>query len=61
MATEAQKRAKKNYRARLKEKGGLYRVGLDFYPPDSDLVEYLKTKKPINTYIKKLIREDMER
>lgn len=58
MATpEAKKRAKEKYR-----KGNVKQVLLEFYPADHDLYEYVRVKKPhMATYIKGLIRADMER
>ncbi len=50
---EAQKRAKGKY---MKEK--TFRVGLEFYPPDKEIVEYLKTLDNKQGYIKQLIRDD---
>ena len=55
MTTEAQKKAKGKY---MKEK--TYRVGLEFYPPDADIIEYLKTLDNKQGYIKQLIRDDFK-
>ena len=54
MATEAQKTAKKKYR----EKG--YRITVDFYPSEAALWEHLQDQPKKQTYIKDLIRADME-
>ena len=53
--TEAQRRSENKYH---KEK--IIHVGINFAPPDHDLVEYLDTKSSRSEYIKKLIRKDME-
>lgn len=55
MATEAQKKAKKKYR----EKGN--RISIDFYPTETDLWEHLQSQPKKQTYIKDLIRADMEK
>lgn len=55
MATEAQKKAKKKYR----EKGN--RLPLDFYPSEADLWEHIQSQEKKQTYIKDLIRKDMEK
>lgn len=53
-ATEAQQRAKKAYRDKGK------RMTIDFYPQEMDLVEWIAQQEPKQTYIKDLIRKDME-
>lgn len=53
--TEAQKRAKKNYRDKGK------RLTLDFYPSEQDLIAHLEAQDKVATYIKDLIREDMKK
>ena len=55
MATEAQKRANKKYR----EKSN--RLTIDFYPTDSDLWNHIQSQPKKQTYIKNLIRADMEK
>lgn len=55
MATEAQKRANKKYR----EKSN--RMTIDFYPTDSDLWNHIQNQPKKQTYIKNLIRADMEK
>lgn len=60
MATEAQKRAKKKYRERKVSEGGYKSLLLEFYDADMGLYEYLQTQKPTTTYIKELIRKDMD-
>lgn len=50
-----QKRAKNKYR---REK--VRQINLNFYPTDSDLIEYLGTKENKQGFIKDLIREAME-
>ena len=50
MDSEAQKNTKKKY----------YRVHLDFYPCEAALWEHLQGQSEKQTYIKGLIRADME-
>ena len=52
--TEAEKRAKKKYR----EKGK--RLTVDFYPSEADLLEQVNKHSKKQTYIKNLIRADIE-
>lgn len=53
MATEAQKRAKANYRKKLN------RIMIDFYPADEEIWNHLQAQEKKQTYIKDLIRKDM--
>lgn len=53
--TEAQKRAKKNYQSQVK------RLTIDFYPTETDLIEQIEKQPQKQTYIKDLIRQDIER
>lgn len=53
--TDAQKRAKARYEKKVKT------VSLKFYPTEADLVEWMAAKGNVSGYIKRLIREDMER
>lgn len=53
--TEAQQKAKRKYLA----KG--YRMTVDFYPTEADLVAHIKKQPKKQTYIKDLIRADMEK
>lgn len=55
MATEAQKRASKKYKEKVK------RITLDFSPVDSDLWKHIQNQPKKQTYIKNLIRDDFER
>lgn len=56
--TEAQRRAKQKYSAKGK------RLTIDFYPSESDIIERLEQIKKngggVATYIKSLIRADIE-
>lgn len=54
MVTEAQKAAKKRYRDRGK------RLTLDFYPAEAALIAHIERQEQKQTYIKALIRADME-
>ena len=53
--SEAQKNAKKKYLAKGK------RLTVDFYPTELDLFEHIEKQGAKQTYIKNLIRADMER
>ena len=54
--TEAQKRAKAKYKSEKVKK-----VLLEFYPTEADLVEHLNKQEKKQTYIKSLIKADMEK
>ena len=53
--TEAQQKAKKKYLAKGK------RLTVDFYPSEADLIEHIEKQPKKQTYIKDLIRADMEK
>lgn len=53
--TEAQKRAKENYRKKCKK------ITIEFCPSEADLLEHLEKQPQKHTYIKDLIREDMKK
>lgn len=53
--TEAQKNAKKKYLSKVK------RIYIDFYPTEADLIEQIEKQPQKQTYIKNLIRQDIER
>ena len=53
--TEAEKNAKKKYR----DKG--QRLTMDFYPSEAELWEHILKQPKKQTYIKDLIRADMEK
>lgn len=55
MATESQRKALNAYRHKGK------RMTIDFYPKELDMVEWLNQQPKKQTYIKELIRRDMER
>lgn len=55
MRSEAQKRADKKYKTKVKK------MMIEFYPTETDLVEHLEKQDKKQTYIKNLIREDMKR
>jgi hypothetical protein len=52
--TEAQKRAKKKYRKKVKS------ITIEFYPTEMLLIEQIEKNEPKQTYIKNLIRKDIE-
>ena len=53
--SESQIRAVKKYREKVN------RISLDFYPTEQDLWEHVQAQDKKQTYIKDLIREDMEK
>lgn len=53
--TEAQQKAKRNYLAKGK------RMTIDFYPTEADLIAHIEKQPKKQTYIKDLIRDDMNR
>lgn len=53
--SEAQKRAKEKYQAKVK------RFTVDFYPTEQELWEHLQAQKNKQGYIKQLIRQDKEK
>ena len=53
--TEAQLRAVKKY------KGKVHRITIDFHPSEQAMWEHIQSKPKKATYIKDLIRADMER
>lgn len=55
MATEAQKKALDKYKAKVK------RFTVDFPPSEQELWEHLQAQDKKQTYIKELIRADMEK
>lgn len=52
---ESQRNAKKKYLAKGK------RMTIDFYPSEADLIEQIEKQPQKQTYIKNLIRQDIER
>lgn len=60
---ESKKRANKKYNAKYKERTKTIRF--DCFPTDADIIEHIEAKKaagiPTATYLKQLIREDIER
>ena len=55
MASEAQKKALEKYKAKVN------RFTIDFPPSDAELWEHLQNQPKKQTYIKDLIRADMEK
>ena len=54
--TESQKKAKKKYDKKT------YKLILVFYPTEEDILTHMRTRQlPMSTYIKDLIRKDMEK
>ena len=54
--SESLKKAKAKYKAEKVKK-----VLLEFYPTETDLIEHLEKQGKKQTYIKNLIRKDMEK
>lgn len=60
MASESQRKAVKKYKEKYnKEK--LKRITVDFYPAEAELWEHLQQQPKKQTYIKDLIRADMNK
>lgn len=55
MTSEAQKKAVKKYKEKVK------RITLEFHPSEQDLYEHIQKQSKKQTYIKALIRADMEK
>ena len=55
MTSEAQKKAIKKYREKLN------RISVDFSPAEAELWEHIQSQPKKQTYIKDLIRADMEK
>jgi hypothetical protein len=53
--SDAQKRAEKNYRKKIRK----FEIRLS--PVDQDMIDYLEGKENIQGYLKELIRHDMDR
>ena len=52
---DSQRNAKKKYRDKGK------RMTIDFYPSEADLIEQIEKQPKKQTYIKNLIRQDIEK
>ena len=55
MATEAQRKAVQKYKQKVK------RITIDFSPAEADMWEHIQQQEKKQTYIKNLIRADMEK
>ena len=55
MATEAQRKAVKKYKEKVN------RITLDFHPSEEELWEHIQAQGKKQTYIKDLIRADMNK
>ena len=55
MASDAQKKAIKKYREKL------HRITIDFSPAEAELWEHIQNQPKKQTYIKDLIRADIEK
>ena len=54
MVTDAQKKARQKYQAKIK------RFTIDFYPTEAELWEHLQSQPKKQTYIKNLIRAEIK-
>lgn len=55
MTSDAQKKAVKKYKEKVK------RMTVEFYPAEADLYEHIQRQPKKQTYIKDLIRADMNK
>lgn len=55
MASEAQRRAVQLYKKKIK------RITLEFSPAEADVWDHIQQQEKKQTYIKRLIREDMKK
>lgn len=55
-ATDAQRRASAKY-----ARNNVVQKVVKFYPTERDLLDYIERQGAFATYVKRLIREDMER
>ena len=55
MPTEAQRRAIQNYKKKIK------RITIEFSPAEADVWEHIQSQEKKQTYIKNLIRADIEK
>ena len=55
MTSEAQKKAVKKYKEKVK------RMTIEFHPSEMDLYEHVQQQSKKQTYVKDLIRADMEK
>lgn len=55
MTSEAQKRAVKKYKEKVK------RMTIEFHPSEMELYEHIQKQSKKHTYIKDLIRKDMNK
>lgn len=55
MASEAQLKASKKYKEKVK------RITIEFHPTELEMWEHIQSQPKKQTYIKNLIRADMER
>lgn len=55
MPSEAQKKAVKKYREKVKQ------MTIQFYPTEMDIYDHIQKQAKKQTYIKDLIREDMKK
>ena len=55
MTSEAQKKAVKKYKEKMK------RISIEFYPSEMDLYDHIQQQTKKQTYVKDLIRADIAR
>jgi hypothetical protein len=59
MSSESQRKAVKKFKEKYKER--VNRITIDFYPTEAELWEHLQSQDKKQTYIKNLIRADIEK
>ena len=55
MTSEAQKKAVKKYKEKVK------RISIEFYPSEMDLFDHIQNQPKKQTYVKDLIRKDLQK
>ena len=60
-ASEAQLRANKRYKEKQRKTGKLKFIQVEFNATELGLYQHAKNQRPTAAYIKRLIREDMEK
>ena len=61
MSNESRKKAQSKYKKKLRASGGEKQISISFSASDMELHDYAKDKRPTASYIKGLIKADMER
>lgn len=61
MASDAQLRANKRYKAKRRKSGSLRFIQVEFNASEIELFDHAKANRPTARYIKDLIRADLEK